>query len=311
MPSSQASKGLQQHQVTQRLDQVAHSLRVYRGFQKQGTLFDRGAPCTNHGSRHSRSAALHFHGLGETRAGCGRRSPDRPWDGPSARTGARLPPLARPLLQKTLRHLLQANLNPDFRLSPVLSIFQARGRQPQLPFSLRGPTDTTRGRPPCAGQASGLEPRFPGSRGKGAAQPSPPRGEGTAGRGARGSRPPRHSPVVERVLLPELPQVLLLLLGQAAQQLPPAPPLPHAASAARPRGAPHAALRHARRAAVALVPEPRSLPQVVSAASGEGGAVGHGWKVQTGMFSANSRCAERPTPPFPFPELPAPPSGSP
>lgn len=86
---------------------------------------------------------------------------------------------------------------------------------------------------PGFGPGAPEQPRFPGFR-----------GEGTACRGARGSRPPRHSLVVERVLLPELPQVLLLPLGQAAQQLPPAPPLPHAAATARPRGALHAALRH-------------------------------------------------------------------
>lgn len=48
------------------------------------------------------------------------------------------------------------------------------------------------------------------------------------GRGGPGrARPARHSLVIERVLLAELPQVLLLLLAQFAQQLPPGSPLAH------------------------------------------------------------------------------------
>lgn len=43
---------------------------------------------------------------------------------------------------------------------------------------------------------------------------------------------PQRSPVADGVLLPELPQVLPLPLAEATRQLPPAAPLPHAASAA-------------------------------------------------------------------------------
>lgn len=51
------------------------------------------------------------------------------------------------------------------------------------------------------------------------------------GTGPRGGGPQR-SPVAHGVLLPELPQVFPLPLAQAARQLPPAAPLPHAGSAA-------------------------------------------------------------------------------
>lgn len=90
--------------------------------------------------------------------------------------------------------------------------------------------------------------------------------------------PPRRSLVVERVLLAELPQVLLLLLAQAAQQLPPAPPLAHAGPAAARlgrRAAPRFAAALPYGGAGAARPRGRRALRVeVGAATVEGRAVG-------------------------------------
>lgn len=176
--------------------------------------------------------------------------------------------------QKTLRHLSQTNPSSDCRPFRRLSRFQAQGRQrktqTQLPSCPRDPGEGAAAAQAGFGPGGAVRASSPRAGGPAAptagagpagkerpsvgqptrlGSPGRPRGPGLppeasrplpAAPGAGG--PPRHSLIVERVLLPELPQVLLLPLAQAAQQLPLAPPLPH--PGARPRGALRRALRH-------------------------------------------------------------------
>lgn len=124
---------------------------------------------------------LHLHGLGETRARCGRnRSPDKPWDGPRARAGAHLTPLGSATAREHFTTFVTSKSELGFSAflgSLEISSSGAAAAAPLLRSGALGHYE--RAHPLCRpgfGPGAPEQPQFPGFR-----------GDGTACRGARSS----------------------------------------------------------------------------------------------------------------------------
>lgn len=223
-------KALQQHHRSHSTGTKQLSSKVCTWVQKEDGRFDRRASRRGGNDAQIFADPFSYPFRDQKRARSKQwesRNPDKPIDWPGTKMGATSHSSASPLLVAASRphhrslHLLQENPSREFLLSLLLSRFPAQERQCatqlQVPFFPREPRGSVRG--------SGRRRAGPGL--SGAPRPC---SLGTERRGRGGparARPAGYSLVIERVLLAELPQVLLLLLAQAAQQLPPGSPLAH------------------------------------------------------------------------------------